>query len=558
MKKAKAIANVCIATILGASALFASVGCSTQEAYINDGKTINVKLYSAGYGTEYIYALKTKFEEAYKEEGYKLNIFTPRAGFTGYLFLQDIAAGTGADVYFGNGITEELLNDPAYAGTVADITELVANQKPINFQGEEEGDKTIAQKLEGNKYGYIDYKKSNGNYYAIPYNQGLRGLAVNTAVLAEYDLEIPKTSKEFFHCYEVIMKDAMETGVFPITHIATTNNYPASFTNAWLAQYEGYDWYQKFLSFENADGTRMSKDQAVEMFNSDGIEYMLENMYHALDVNCGTYGSASQGLDKAQAKFMNGSCAFMMNGDWMLQETYTSFNDKKRENITFVNVPVISELGEKLFGANTQYGKTENECEVILRAIIDEVDANKSLADIKTAVDAKLSMNIALTDIEVVAKARGYAYAETVSSNVIISEKSPVKELAALLLRMCASTDGGALIAEKTYSMNPFVDSYQSSRYEWVNSARSIVANQYFQSIRPIATGYRKTLHSNFAELFPYTGVYVNLKIIAEGVSIYDEETLVKTGLETVYSTSAQAMQKAIFEDARDNYNNAW
>ena len=171
------------------------------------------------------------------------------------------------------------------------------------------------------------------------------------------------------------------------------------------------------------------------MFNAKGVSYMLENMYHALDVNCGTYGSASQGLEKAQAKLMNGSCAFMMNGDWMLQETYASFTDTERACITFVNVPVISELGVKVFGAGTTYNKTDDECETILRAIIDEVDANKALADIKTAVDSKLSMDIQLADIETIAKARGYAYAETISSNIIISEKSPVKELSALLLR---------------------------------------------------------------------------------------------------------------------------
>jgi ABC-type glycerol-3-phosphate transport system substrate-binding protein len=558
MRKLKKVANVCMATILGASALFSVVACSSQETYINDGKTVNIKLYSAGYGTEYIYALKEKFEAAYKDEGYKLNIFTPRAGFTGALFLQDIAAGTGADVYFGSSVTEELLNDPAYANTVADITDLVANKKPINFNGEEEGSKTIAEKLAETTYGYTDYKKTDGTYYSIPYNQGLRGLAVNTAVLEEYDLEIPKTSKEFFHCYDVIMAQAKETGVFPITHIATSNNYPASFTNAWLAQYEGYNWYKKFFSFENADGTQLSKDEAVEMFNADGVEYMLENMFHALDPNCGTYGSASQGLEKAQAKFMNGSCAFMMNGDWMLQETYVSFTDVERGDITFVNVPVISELGVKIFGSGTAYNKAEAECETILRAIIDEVDANKALADIKTAVDAKLSMSIAVEDIKAIAEARGYAYAETTSSNVIISEKSQVKDIAALLLRMCASTDGGALIAEKTYSMNPFVESYQNSRYEWVNGARNIVANQYFQSLRPASKGYRKSLGADFDNIFPYTGLYVNLKIIAQGVSIYNKTTLQKTGAETIYSTSAQAMQKSIFEDARDNYNSKW
>ena len=255
MKNLKKTTTICMAIALSLTSAFSAVGCSTQEKVIKDGKTVNVKLYSAGYGTEYIYALKTKFEEAYKEEGYKLNIFTPRAGFTGETMLQDIAAGTGADVYFGGGFSEELLSTSAYANTVADITELVANQKPIGFDGEEQGDKTIAQKIEECNYSFIDYQKSDGSYHALPFNQGIRGLAVNKAVLEDYDLEIPKTSKEFFHCYEVIMAEAAETGIFPITHIATSNNYPVSFTSGWMAQYEGEEWYKKFFTFENEDGS---------------------------------------------------------------------------------------------------------------------------------------------------------------------------------------------------------------------------------------------------------------------------------------------------------------
>lgn len=556
MRKTTRITTVCMAAALSATVLFGTA-CSTTEAVIKDGKTINVKLYSAGYGTEYISELKSKFEAAYKQEGYKVNIFTPRAGFTGSIMLQDIAAGTGGDVYFGGEFLELLVTEE-YKNTVADMTESVFNQKPIGLDGKEEGDKTIAEILAESNYGYTAYQTSDGKYYGLPYNQGIRGLAVNTAVLDEYDLEIPKTSKEFFHCYDVIMAQAAETGIFPITHISSSNNYPVSFTSGWMAQYEGYDWYQKFWSFQNADGTNLSKDEAVELFNADGIEYMLEGMYHALDPNCATYGSATQGVEKAQAKFMNGSCAFMMNGDWMLQETYSNFSDKQRANITFVNVPVISELGVKVFGAGTAYNKTEDESETILRAIIDEVDANKSLADIKTAVDAKLSMNIELADIERIAKARGYVYPESRTSCIIISEKSEVKDIAALFVRMCASNGGGNIIANKTYSSNPFSQEYETSRYEWVNSARSILSNRYFQSVYPEASGYRSNVHTNFSDVFPYTGLFVNLKIVAENVSIYNSKTLVKIGTEATYTTAAQALQKKIYEDARDNYNGSW
>ena len=553
MKKTKRIASVCM-TVAMCSVTAFSAACQASESLVKDGKTLNVSLLNAGYGVDYIYEIKTKFEEAFASEGYKLNILTPRAGYSGNVIAQDIAAGSEVDVFFSAGFTEKVLKD--YPDVVSDITESVFNQKPLNFKGEEEGELTVAQKLAQNNYEYTAYQKADGTYYALPYQKGIRGLAVNTGVLDEYDLEIPKTSNEFFHCYEVIMAQAAETGVFPITHIATSNNYPCSFTNCWLAQYEGYDWYQQFISFQKKDGTNLTKDEAVAMFDSDGIEYMLTNMYRALDPNCGTYGSASQGLEKAQAKFMNGSCAFMMNGDWMLRETYASFSDTQRNDITFVNVPVLSELGVKVF--KDAYSKTEAECETILRAIIDEVDKNKSLEEIKTTVDAALSMNIALEDIEEVAYARGYTYMETCDVGAIINPNSELQDVAALLLRLCASDDGGKVFAKHIYSSSPFANDYETNRYAWVNSAREIVTSRYFQGVRPEAKGYKKTLHADFVDLFPRTGLYVHLAITGEGVSVYNPETLVKVGSEEIYKTSAQALQKTNYDAVKDNYNDQW
>ena len=555
MRKTRKILAVSLALALTAGAAFSAVGCKATEKLVKDGKTVNVKMHSAGYGTSYIYALQEKFEEAYAEEGYKLNIFTPKAGFQGVQFVQDIETGTGADLYIGQGVTEEMLKE--YGDAVADITEIVANQKPIGFDGKEVGDKTVKDILEANNYGYTDLKKSDGSYYAIPWVSGIRGLAVNMSVLNDYELEIPKTTKELFHCFDVIMEKAAETLVFPITQIGTDNNYPVSASSGWMVQYEGLEWYKELYTFEKADGTKLEKSAAIEKFNADGIKYMFENFYRVMDLNVATNGSSGQGVEKAQAKFMNGECAFMFNGDWMLQETYSQFTDEDRANITFARVPIISELGVKLFGAGTSYNESEENCEKILRAIIDEVDENKEIADIKTAVAAK-GWNINVEDIERVAYARGYTYPDSVESGMYISAKSEVKDIAALFLRMCASPEGGQLLSAKTYASNPYVTDYEESRYPWVTAARDIVASRYFQGVRSDPSGYRATIDTNFTHIFPLTGTFVNLKVAAQGVSMYDSKSFAKTGTVEQYKTAAHAMQKAIYDDVKDNYNTKW
>ena len=553
--KQKKILAVCMATALLAGSAFSATSCAATEELINDGKTINVKLHSAGYGTSYIYALQEKFEAAFADEGYKMNIFTPKAGFSGVAMVQDIATDAGADLYIGGGITQDMLKE--YDNIVEDITETVINQKPIGFDGNEVGDKTVGDILNANNYGYTRLQREDGSWYAIPWNSGIRGMAVNMQVLNAYELEIPKTTKELFACFDVIMEEAAETAIFPITQIATTNNYPVSASSGWMAQYEGVDWYNELYTFQKKDGTKLTKDEAVEMFNSKGVLHMFENFYRIMDLNVATNGSNTQGVEKAQAKFMNGQCAFMLNGDWMLQETYSQFSDKEREHITFARVPIISELGTKLFGEDTSYNKSDEDCEKILRAIVDEVDANKELSAVKAAVDAKFG-EIKEEDVKRVAEARGYTYPESVESGMYISARSQVKDIVALFLRMCASPEGGQLISSKTYSTNPYVTEYEESHYPWVTAARDIVASRYFRGVRSDISGYRATIDPNFLSIFPWTGTYVNAKVAEEKKSMYDSDSFALIGDVEVYKKAAAEMQQRIYNDIKNNYNNKW
>ena len=548
MRKTRKFLAVSLALALTAGTTFSAVGCKSTEELVKDGKTINVKLNSAGYGTEYIKAVKEKFEEAFADEGYKLNVFSAKAGLTNEKVTQDIATGAGADVYFSSGVTQEILEQDVYEDTLADITELVANKKPIGFNGEEVGEKTIAEIMAEDTYGYTSTQKSDGSWYSVPWAAGQRGLVVNTGVLAEYKLEIPKTSKEFFHCYDVIQAERKDKTVAPLVQITDDNNYPVSFTMGWLAQYEGMDWYNQFFSFEKADGTKLTADEAKGMYEAKGMGVMFENMFRALDKFASVKGAAS--VEKAQSSIMNGDCAFMMNGDWMLSETYESFTDAERANIAFARVPIISELGVKLFGAGTSYNKSEEDCEKILRAIIDEVDLDKDIADIKTAVDAKFG-DIKAEDIQTVAKARGYTYVESVQSGIYINEQSEVKDLAALLVRFCCSPEGGALIATKTHGGNPFAQSYEKSMYEFVNQARSYQASKYFQGFRTEPKGYRTQVDKDFLDIFPSFGSKIHSKIVGKEITIYNPNTYKKVAELSLYTTEAQAFHKDICDKVK-------
>ena len=563
MRKITKVTTLGLAMTMSLATLLSATACRSTEELIKDGKTVNVRLYSAGYGTAFIEPLKEKFEKAFEAEGYKLNLFTPKAGLTGEVCLQDIST-TGADLYISTGVSPSLLEKDAYKDVVADITTLIADKKPIGFDGQETGDKKISEILADNVYGYNAYQKADGSYYSVPWTASTRGLAVNKKVLSDLDLEIPKTSNEFFHCFDVIMEEAKNTqgDVFPLTQISGNNNYHISFTSGWMAQYEGYEWYQKFCTFENTDGTKMSKTDVLELFSADGIEIMLQNMFHALDPNCSTYGSKNKAQMTAQKELIDGDCAFMMNGDFMFSEMEDTYKEEseKLKNITFVQVPIISALGVKVFGAGTAYNKSDEVCDKILRAIVDEVDANKSLEQIKETVDAEFSTDFAMADIERIATARGYSYTESVESGIYINAKSDVKEIAALFVRMCCSDEGGRLISSYTNSGNPFASGYAESEYDWVNSARNIINNRYFKGVRPQISGYRLSIDTNFLGIFPYTGTYVNEKITKENVTMYDAQTLTKLAstTEQVYVEAGKKMKNNIYNDVKTNSSYVW
>ena len=115
----------------------AFTGCgrvpSDNSDPISDGKTVNVKISKAGYGTTYIYKLADRFNELYKEEGYKINVLYPQT-ISDSVVVQDIYDDKGIDLYFVGGSVEKGVAGD-YGHCYADITDLVFNQKPIRFDG---------------------------------------------------------------------------------------------------------------------------------------------------------------------------------------------------------------------------------------------------------------------------------------------------------------------------------------------------------------------------------------------------------------------------------------
>lgn len=531
-------------------------GCGgNKDDVIKDGKTVNVKVVSAGYGTTFVEALAEKFNAIYENtEGYKINVLPAQINLGNTNLLQDIYSDSGVDVYWTNvPITLALEGD--YGECLTDINDLVFAKPAIKFDGTEES-KTISEKVAENAYDiskintivYLgDNESIKGHYFGVPTAVGCAGFAVNTRVLADYGQSIPKTTNEMWKVVDAIMAKAATTRIFPFAYSISGNGYTSIPLKYWLAQYVGSEKWETFWSMQDKDGNNL--ENPYEVFAMDGIEQVLTEFFRMYDKNIGSDGSTMQDFTSAQGQIMLGDAAFMATGSWMYNEEYIRYGEYMND-VTFIKVPVISALGVKLFGSVY----SEEKCDEILSAICDGVDEEKEIETIKSEVESKCGVTLNIDDVKTAVEARGVVQDRTNSAWYISSKSDDgIKEIAALFLRMCASEDGARLMAEHThetqfFAMNAFTDSEEP----WFKGTYSMLFNKYVVTSIASTRGYREDLGLSDATFPKLTSYPVNY-VLDKNLTVYDASTLKVTGSYSIFSDAAKTTKQLIYDDAKSN-----
>ena len=532
------------------------LGCSKDNGLSTDPLTINVRVRNAGYGKTYIEKLAEQFNETFKEEGYAVNVVPAREDLVGDVVLREIYTNGGIDVYFTDGITaQNAANHAEYGQTCADLTELVYNKKAIKADGSEE-DKTVAEKLSLWDTSSLFY---SGKVYGIPFAASFGVMGVNTKVLAGYDLEAPRTTNEMFYAAEKIMEDANDTNIFPFTYALSDNIYIMSTINPWIAQYNGEDEFNKFWSFENTDGTAMTDEEISQVFGYESVREALEVVYQMSDYNMAAPGSAVHEFKTAQSLIMKGDAVFYSVGDWMFNEEFYGFPSFLKD-VTCVNPPLLSALGEKVFGPNTTYGYSLELADKILSAIAKYVDQGKLAKEVKPLVEEELSVTLLLEDVTTICERRGLTRCN-VAPNVIVSEKSEKKDIAGLFLRFVASTDGGKIFAAESRTTYCYaLDSVVDSEYPWVNGQNIIANSKYFNPIQADIYGFGNRAEYGLTGIFPapcMDSITVINDILEEnngkGITRYNDKSLtILAGTENLYFDAANAKCDAMVKAAKN------
>ncbi len=564
MKKSTKAVSLMLGALMAFSGLAA---CSKKGGKPQvDEKTIVVKCRRAGFGTDWLYELKGQFERAYASQGYKVHIMTPDNSIKDGTLINELYLGyetTGVDLYISSGATPDqvgALGD--YGVLVEEIDDIVYNMPAISYDGTEE-EVLISEKLSADILPYMT--DSTGKVYAYNWASTSGGLVVNTRKLARYGIELPKTTNEMFDAFEQIFlgndlqPGSLESGTYPITYVSGTNGYGLVFLYTLAAQYEE-GFYDKFWSFQTeveGEKVNLSDQDARDLYNHPAIKEMLTIAHQTFDINLAAPGSLSNTVDQAQAKVMGDydDAVFMFNGDWMLNEVKLNYPGKLHD-IDFINFPVVSALGTKLFGGDTIHNLTAAQCDELLSYIIGLVDENKSIEEIVADVQQNKHITITEADAADVARARGVTYSRGVEHVAYVTKGTTKKDIVSLFLRMMSSDDFGKTFLRTANGSSPYYASENTeSEYKFVRNASKIPANRYFSLVSNYGgpRGYRKQLA--LTSFFTTVGHIPETITSKSKATIYTEEGAKLPGVTTaVYRDAAQEMINGEISNLEKNW----
>lgn len=516
------VACLCACTCLS---LVGCGGPGGNDSIVQDGKTVNIKVLKAGYGTTWLNKVAEKFEAAYADEGYQINILTPDTSLKGPAALSEMRLGkkSGVDLYIVGAVDVDSVIDPEYGICAEELTDMY-DQKAIKFDGTEEAE-TVAQKLDD---AYDDNVSSGGKYYGFLWANSPCGLVVNTKALASYNLEIPNTTDELFACYDTIYAQASSTGVYPTTW-GGNNAYGYALYSLYanLAQILGETGYQQFNSLQ-AGATIAESDwkEGYKLYENDDVYTALDILMKQYDTDMSTAGSVTDTHDRAHYNLITGKAVFAVDGEFFFNEVKANYKNYMND-VTFVNIPVNSAVGDKL--------GIEDE---VLSCAIEQVDAQKSVADIISAVQTAKGVTLTEMQVNTIIEARG-AYYEKADHSAYIVKGSPVADVAKLFLRMLASDEAAAIFNETAYASSPYaISNTVDSEYAFVKGVASVVNNQYAWAVESGYTGLRKK--ANIDMYSPY-GVDIVLSMASTDKDINGLKTEIKNNIQNKWSDYMKA-----------------
>lgn len=425
-------------------------------------KTAIVSYNSSGYGDTWLRKCAEEFNKMYAAEGYTIEL---QISYSNESNAQlEIGKGgekNDVDLYIGASNLESLLDasDKTMRGkgaVLVDLTEEVWNKPAIGLDKQEETKLIKDRFLLDEEYLYYDGTKTeyHGGIYCLPIGLSSCGIILNPKVTEKYGYgldNLPRTTDEFNAMCEKIAATSAETGVYAYAWPGgNASGYITYLFFEYFAQYSGKEAFMNFVKTEPYTDATLEdiRNDGWKVYEDQGILEGFKAMEPIMDPKFSPAGSASMTHLEAQHEVLVGNAAFIMNGDWVLNEMEEQYYEEASQCV-MMNTPVISVIG-------VECGITDAE----LSQAVGMIDEGKSNADIIAAIPG-------LDDAEAqrIRDARNiYGRGEsTLRSGCAIPAYANGKDVAILFLRFLCSEDACQIIRDEAYHISAFsCESYAS------------------------------------------------------------------------------------------------
>lgn len=438
-------------------------GETTPEGDFAQGKTAIVKYNSSGYGETWLKKCAEEFEKMYADEGYKLDL---KIGYGGGGSAIGLEIGKGADkndvdLYLDAQGLEKVLDASnktmrGKGAVLVDLTEQVWNKPAIGLDKKEE-EKTVADRyLLDEEYLFYDGIKEefHGGIYCLPITMASCGIILNPKVTEKYGYgldNLPRTTDEFNEmCFKIAEKSA-ETGVYAYAWPGgNASGYITYLFFEYFAQYSGKEGFMNFVKTQPHSNATLEEIAADgwKVYEDKGILEGFKAMEPIMKKNFSPAGSASMTHLEAQHEVLVGNAAFIINGDWVLNEMEEEYYDEASQCV-MMNTPILSVIG-------VESGITDAE----LSKAVGMIDEGKSNEEIIAAIpgldDAETTRIRDARNIW----GRGEA---VVRSGAAIPAYANGRDVAILFLRFLCSEDAAQIIRDEAYHISSYAcESYAS------------------------------------------------------------------------------------------------
>ena len=374
-----------ILTILAATSV---LGCQKKNVASDDDNTLEVYLWNAGYGYEWLEKLLEDFgtldwvQEKYPNYGY----FTVINDDTSY-GANRLAAGKGntIDLILSGDLDAYFASDE-----ILEISELVLESE-VPGENIKYKDKMLPSVY--HSLGFTPYGDTKTYYNSVPWNLGVGGIIYNATLLEELGLTVPRTTDELFEMMDIVKGWNSSRAIYPYkySYIASQITYCEYILPQWWAQYDGVENYENFSYAIDEDGVKNS----INVLYEQGRLKSWEVLDRLLDESNGYYDRSSPNRDfiTGQSYLLLRKGLFMFSGDWFSNEMKDLAEGYKSEGYTdtmsMMKTPIVSSLIDKLNTIND---------DLTLRQVIDEIDSGKTSSSIN---------GVSQADFDRVKEARG-------------------------------------------------------------------------------------------------------------------------------------------------------